>query len=415
MHRIYVSAAAVCLVAAGCSSGGDHPAIHVDHAVALADQAVHLTVTDLEPHAKVRVGAEAVDRDGKKWHAEATFTADDRGTVDLDRAEPSGGSYQKTDGMGLFWSMNPPNGDPDQQTFSPPTVDDRPVEHVDVLVRKDGHEVARTTLTREWLGRGVTTRPVTLTKDKISGVYVAPPAGQAKHPAVVLIGGSEGGVASPSSTYLLASHGYPTLALAYFHAPGLPTDLRNIPLEYFASAARWLARQPGVDPAHVVAAGGSRGTEAALLLSQNFPNLVHGAVLYAPSAKINGSFPDNQGAPWTLHGRPLPVGNEPIPVDHISGPVLAIAGTGDLLWESQYAAAQIVRELDSAHNRFPHQALVVQGAGHGVSGAPYLPHGTTLVHPVLMRPLHLGGNRAANESALRQGWARTLALLGSLS
>ena len=111
----------------------------------------------------------------------------------------------------------------------------------------------------------------------------------------MLIGGSEGGVASPSSTDLLASHGYPTLALAYFHAPGLPTDLRNIPLEYFASAARWLARQPGVDPAHVVAAGGSRGTEAALLLSQNFPNLVHGAVLYAPSAKINGSFPDNQG------------------------------------------------------------------------------------------------------------------------
>ena len=107
MYRIYRSAAVVCLVAAGCSSGpDDHPAIHVDHAVALADQAVHLTVTDLEPHAKVRVGAEAVDRDGKKWHAEATFTADDHGTVDLDRAEPSGGSYQNTDGMGLFWSMS---------------------------------------------------------------------------------------------------------------------------------------------------------------------------------------------------------------------------------------------------------------------------------------------------------------------
>jgi hypothetical protein len=107
---------AVCLVPAGCSSDADHAVIHVDHAVALADQAVHLTVTGLTSHAKVSVEAEAVDHDGRKWHGEGTFTADDHGTIDLDRAKPSGGSYQDADGMGLFWSMNPPDGDPDAQS-----------------------------------------------------------------------------------------------------------------------------------------------------------------------------------------------------------------------------------------------------------------------------------------------------------
>lgn len=417
MHRIRVGLLAtfVCLIAGGCSSGSDHAAVHVDHPVALADQAVHLTVTGLKSHAKISVGAEAVDHDGKKWHSEATFTADDQGSIDVDKAKPSDGSYQDADGMGLFWSMNPPDGDPDQQSYVPQDEDHHAVEHLDVFVSKDGKRVASTTLTRQWLGSGVTTRALSLAQDKLSGVYVAPPTGEAKHPAVVVIGGSEGGVASTTSAALLASHGYPTLALAYFHAPGLPTDLRNIPLEYFASAAQWLARQPGVDPAHVIAIGTSRGAEAALLLSQNFPNLVHGTVLYAPSAKITHSFPDENSTPWTLHGRPLPVDDEPIPVDHISGPVLAVAGAADLLWESKFAATQIVQELDAAHNRFPHQALVVEGAGHGIGGAPYLPHGTTIEHPLFKQSEQLGGTRAANESALLQGWAKTLALLASLS
>jgi dienelactone hydrolase len=411
--RASLLATAVCLLVAGCSSGADDAAIHVDHPDALADQPVHLTVTGLKPHAKTSVDAEAVDHDGKKWHAEATFTADDQGTVDLDRAKPSDGSYHDADGMGLFWSMNPPDGDPDQQVFIPPTVDGRPVEQVDVLVGKEGKVVARTTVTRQWLSPGVTTRPISLTKDKVSGLYVAPPPDHAKHPAVLVVGGSEGGLGSVSTTDLLASHGYPALAVAYFHAPGLPDDLRNIPLEYFASAVRLLARQPGVDPSHVIVVGASRGTEAALLLCQNFPSLVHGAVLYAATARINDSFPIPNGSAWTLHGRPLP--DDLIPVDQVDGPVLAVAGADDLLWMSMSAAPLIVDELDRATKRFPHQALVVPNAGHAIAGAPYLPHGTSLPHPITHQSIPLGGTRAGNEVALRQGWTRVLAMLSALA
>jgi dienelactone hydrolase len=266
---------------------------------------------------------------------------------------------------------------------------------------------ATTTITRRWLTDGVTVRQLTLSADKVDGYLFLPP-GKAKHPGVLLFGGSEGGMGSRTTASLLASHGYPVLVLAYFHDAGLPAQLKNIPLEYFASAARLLAAQQGVDK--VIAASASRGAEAALLLAQNFPTLIRGAVLWAPSATANPSFPIPDGDPWTLHGKPIESGTL-IPVDHVSGPVLAIAGSDDQLWQSATAAALISGELDAAHIRYPHQAVVYPQAGHGIAGAPYVPHGTRLPHPVIQQTIALGGTRAADESAMLQGWTRILQLL----
>jgi len=401
------------LLAPGCSSSGtEQVVVTVDQAVTLADQQVHLKISGLRPHKPVTVGAEAVDQAGKKWHGEVTFTSDDHGRVDLDTAEPSGGSYQGVDGMGLFWSMNPSDGDPEAQSFVPRTENGRPVEQVGIFVSRGGKRVASTTVTRQWMSSGVTAEQLTTAKDNLTGMYVAPAADDEKHPAVLLFGGSEGGVASPLTAALLASHGYPVLDVAYFHADGLPAELRNIPLEYFASAAQWLDKQPGVDPAHVIVMSASRGTEAALLLSDHFPALLHGAVLFAPGAAVSDSFPRPDGSAWTYRGQPVP--RDPIAVDSVDGPVLAVAGSDDLLWGSRLAAQLIMSELDQASNRFPHKAIVVDGAGHQVAGAPYLPHGTKLKHPIVGKALDYGGSRAANESALRQGWAQVLVMLSSL-
>lgn len=64
------------------------------------------------------------------------------------------------------------------------------------------------------------------------------PEGREAVGAVVLIGGSGGSepsyVAEP-----LAAEGLATLSLAYFDRPGLPNELREIPLEYFRDAL-WL-------------------------------------------------------------------------------------------------------------------------------------------------------------------------------
>ncbi|MGW7682859.1 acyl-CoA thioesterase/BAAT N-terminal domain-containing protein [Kribbella sp. NPDC054772] len=400
-----------CLVTAGCSAPG-HVAVTVDQAVTLADQQVHLKVTGLPAQKPVTVGADAVDRDGKKWHGEATFTADKHGTVDLDATKPTSGSYQDTDGMGLFWSMNPPDGSPDDQSYIPPLENGSPIEHVDVFVDRHGKHLGRTTITRTWTSPGVTAQPLTMAKDKLTGLYVAPKPDGARHPAVLFLGGSEGGMPPPASTYLLAAHGYPVLEVAYFHAAGVPQELRDIRLEYFAAAAQWLRQQPAVDPAHVVALGTSFGSEPALLVADHFPALVHGAILFAPGAAVTGSFPHPGGSAWTYRGKPLPV-DDPIPVDGVNGPVLAVAGGSDLTWASKQSAELIMQRLDEVHGKFPHTAVIVDGAGHGVGGAPYLPRGTTIDHPIV-GPFDLGGSRPANESALLQGWTKTLALLSSL-
>src|SRR5205085_4049251 len=104
----------------------------------------------------------------------------------------------------------------------------------------------------------------TLAKEGFVGTYYALPAGGAARPAVLQLGGSSGGH-SELPAAVLASHGYPTFSLAYFGEPGLPQELRAIPLEYFRSALRWLAARPGVDRRRLVVLGISRGGEGTLL------------------------------------------------------------------------------------------------------------------------------------------------------
>jgi len=197
--------------------------------------------------------------------------------------------------MGLFWSMNPAEGDPKLQSFIPPAKDHGPTAEVQVSVRADTKTLANAT--RQWLSRGVTTKTLTTAADRVGGLALSSAPGHSKHPAVLEFGGSEGGLGGLSTASLPASHGYPTLAVAYFHADGLPDSLKNIPLEYFATAARLLAKQPGVDPEHLIALSASRGTEAALLLAQTFPSW-YTALSCAPRARRSTA--PFEGSHWSL-------------------------------------------------------------------------------------------------------------------
>ncbi|AUG76753.1 hypothetical protein CFP65_1882 [Kitasatospora sp. MMS16-BH015] len=401
--------------AAGCSTRGSDrdAAIEVDAPTALMDTAVHLRVTGLTAGEQVTVHSQAKDQLGKEWHGEADLRADGHGRIELDTAEPAGGTYQAADGMGLFWSMTPQDGegDPESTSFRPPIADPHGYR-VTVTVSAHGQQLASRALTRQWIGVGVTHRELTLAADHVVGELYLPAPGTPRHPAVLVFGGSDGGNSKLFEAAMLASHGYPALSLGYFGLPGLPAKLEDVPLEYFAAAARLLAAQPGVDPAHVLAMGTSRGSEAALLLAERYPDLVHGAVVYAPSAQVVPGFPDEGTTAWTDGGKPVPQGD--IPLDRVSGPVLALAGWEDQVWAAGAAAGQIDRTLSAAANRYPHQALVYPAAGHGVGTLPYLPTGTSLVHPVLDKLASLGGSRPANAAAKAAGWPKVLAMLAAL-
>jgi BAAT / Acyl-CoA thioester hydrolase C terminal len=143
------------------------------------------------------------------------------------------------------------------------------------------------------------------------------------------------------------------MALAYFRAPGLPRELKDIPLEYFARALRRLRSRPDVDPNRVAVIGISRGGEAALLIGATYPRLVHGVVALVPSNVVNPS-PDGRSTSWTLNGRAVPqvrpeefgdpdptsTPDAVIPAERITGPVLTASGGLDDLWPSyKYTAA----------------------------------------------------------------------------
>jgi dienelactone hydrolase len=413
--RIRVVAAL--LIAAACGSAGcsqqhsGHAVISVDAPTALADRSVQLKISELAPRDKVTVSATALDYLHTQWRSQAAFRADSRGVVDLGHARPLSGTYSDVDGMGLLWSMNPPADNAQQAGFVPIFPENQPAYDVQITVTAHGHRLAGQTLTRQWLASGVSHKTLTIATDKVAGELFLPPPGTPRHPAVLLLGGSEGGNSGVFEASLLASHGYPALSVAYFREPGLPSTLQNIPLEYFTRAAGSLAAQPDVDPAHLVVQGSSRGSEAALLLAQHYPDLIHGVIVYSPSDRTNLGFP-NGGTAWTDHGHPIDLGT--IPLDHVNGPLLAIAGAQDKLWGSVLAVQEIMGQLDLDHDHFVHQSLIYQGAGHGVGTFPYLSGSTQSRSPVTGQLLTLGGSRAGNAAAKEQGWLKALAFLADL-
>jgi hypothetical protein len=200
----------------------------------------HVTVSGLAARQQVIATLVSTDSKGVHWRSTTKFRADRHGRLVLDEVAL----------MGAMAPLNPaPAG-----LYS---WDDRPRSfelHVagaslTIMCRRTRHPVTVTPVTVEGL---------------VGNYYTAGLPG--RHSAVVLIGGSEGGLGGYLTGRVLAGHGYPVLALAYFKAKGLPSTLNHVPLEYFGTALRWLGKQPGVDAAHLIVDGTSRGGEAALLI-----------------------------------------------------------------------------------------------------------------------------------------------------
>jgi dienelactone hydrolase len=397
----------VLVLATGCS--GPAPAanavIEVDHPVAPADVLLHVRITGLGAGQRVTVSADARDSSDRELLGFATFHADARGVVDLATAKPSGGSYRQPEAMGLFWSMVATDSEP-------PLFRPHPTQDISVIVRDGGgRTLATRVIERVYLAAGVTKRYLFVPQDGLFGHYYAPAPSAGPRPAVLLMGGAEGGLGAylDVAAGLLASHGFPALAVAYFGVSGLPPELANVPLEYFARALAWLRDQPGVDRAHVYAYGDSRGSEAALLLGVHRPDLVQGVVALVPSNVVHCSFPDCTGPAWTLGGAPLPYTSQfdgpvptddpaaVIPVERIEGPVLLVCAEGDFVWPSCPYAGAIDQRLTSSADPHPHVLLAYQGADHNVGWlAPDQPD--TVIGDALGKA---------------DAWPRLLTLLGS--
>ncbi|WP_326656137.1 acyl-CoA thioesterase/bile acid-CoA:amino acid N-acyltransferase family protein [Streptomyces sp. NBC_00385] len=410
--RYRAVAVACCLTLSGagaCSSGPQHStraSIQVDRAESLADGAVRVRVSGLRPNEEVTLTAGAADYRGAPWASQAVVTADDAGTVDLNRARSRSGTYRGVDGMGLFWSMTPQQKGAGKETFASKPPEQQASFKVTLAVKAGGKRIATRSLTRTWMSEGTTYQALRGDRNGLYGALYLPAPHSPRRAPVLTIGGSEGGTSNRLAAALLASHGHPVLALCYFGCPGRPESLENIKLEYFATAARFLDRQYGTKSAKPAVIGVSRGTEAAQLLAHAYPGLVGDVVLYAPSRNTTPGFP--HGIAWTRNDKPVDL--TPIPLDDVKGSVLAIAGDDDRLWQSADAARSIGDDQSGPGSR--REALVYKKAGHAIGWYPYSPSARYAMNRMSNRYMDLGGTSAGNAHAQADGWPRVLRLLG---
>jgi dienelactone hydrolase len=421
---VVVTLTLIAFVQAGCGSShagaGRRGVVRATPASGVFDEPVHILVTHVGADRELTVRLQSVDATGALFSAQATFRSNGAGEVDLASAPASGGGfYAGVDPMGLIDSMQPASGGTALYRWNGA----RPRRFV-ITVSEGRSRVASGGFTRRGAAPGVSVRAESIAATGFYGQFWAPPPGTPRHAAVLEFGGSEGrlSVSGRLIGAALASAGYPTLDIAYFGEPGLPATLTDVPLEYFARALRWLARQPQVLKGQTYVLGGSRGSEAALLLGAHYPTLVHGVIANSPSDVSFGSFPRGGSAAWTLHGRPvayaraIPSPNVPaadsaaaIPVAEIRGPVFLDCGTDDQVWSSCAYALRIERHLTAARFAYPHVLYRYQGAGHYVNGlVPYQP-GEIVAE--LAKPIGSGDTLLADANAHARLWPQLLGFL----
>lgn len=349
-----------------------------------------MLVTGLHPRQKVALVTQTRDAAGKRWRSRLVYRASARGVVDT------------RGGMRPFWALEPLLKPREPAPFFP-TVGPATVA---IRVVAGRHSVTRGTLVRQ-AGANITRRDSTLTGGLV-GAYFAP-SGGARGPAVLQLGGAQGSFGYLPAA-LLAGHGYATLSLAYFGEPGLPKTLKDVPLEYFAKAIRWLGEQTGVDPRRIVLLGVGRGAEAALLVAATYPDLVRDVIASSPSADVLGGIPGPSAA-WTLDGKPVPEG--PIPVWQIAGRVLAFGGGKDLAYSSAYAVPELA-ERAHEHGRANVDARVYPDAGAGVGFAiPNLPTYGRVIK-LGNHYIGVGGTPGANARAWSASWPLVLRFIRNL-
>ena len=421
------------------------PEILVDRPDALVDTPLQIRLEGFPPRQSVTVVATMHALDATTWQSRAVFVSDGAGSVDVSTTAPESGSYQGISAMGLFWAMERLPG----ERTAPPPESVMLAWRVSLkAVAPDGTQ-AENTVTRRLAGPGVSRRVVR--ESGVVGTLFLPP-GSGRRPAIIVLGGSSGGVWEARAA-LLASRGYAALALGYFRMPGLPQGLVNIPLEYFENAIRWMRGQDWLGDDLLAVIGSSRGGELALLLGATSTE-VNAVIACVPSGVLHGPFgPSESGdarprAAWTYRSSPLAylqqsnrtgdpaavdrraeelvetplylawlrdtaaVERSSIPVERIKGPVLLISGKDDAIWPS-FPMAELARRRLEAHRhpfRFAH--LAYERAGHSIF-APYSPTTTStpFTHPVDGKRYALGGSPRGNADAAADSWPRILKFL----
>ena len=443
MHWMLAPAWAWCSVA-GAQQFDVAPARPV-----LIGEAVQLGLSGLPKDADITISAQRAVREFtgalRLYTAQARYTSSAVGKLDLVTAAPlPGGSYTGADLRGLFWAMRPAQ---DQPATLPPEGD------VQLEARQGDAILARHTLRLQLALPAVQSRPAA----PFPGAVYASLPGTVKRPALILLGGSEGGTFITREAPVWASRGYAVLALPYYspsgwsaqgptppELPTLPPAFTDIPVDRLQQARDWLVGQADVDATRIGVMGTSKGAEFALLAASRMA-WIKAVVAIVPSDVVwEGWGPGVesgqragfawQGKPYDFvpykdfdkefagfatgadvkirrpqdAGRAANPGRVPaarIRVEDIAAPVLVAGGHDDQVWDSGGMAEAIAKTR--AAKGLDTVALVYRDAGHFLGGQGWSP--TTQYND---GPSKVGGTPQATASAQAEVFAQTQAFLG---
>lgn len=424
------------------------PRIEITPNPAFIDQPIKILLRDFPARRPLAVQLAFTDRLGY-WQSHADFLTDRHGNADLATQAPISGTYRHADPGGLFWSLKLVGSNSPTQGFTNTGSSSSSGWHLTLSASVNGGTAVTATIDRLFLSPGV--RQIQVREHGLRGTLFLP-AGKGPWPAVIVVGGSGGGLPGNQAEFL-AAKGYAAFALAYFNYQDLPTSLENIPLEYFQTAIHWLQARDDIRPNSIAVLGTSRGGELALLLGATFPE-IHAVVAISGSSVLWGGLGTNADSylqpAWTWQGKPLlfmdsshpsreqqekfqrlekqnslayapwfqvllddkaAAARASIPVEKINGPVMLISGKADELWPSTEMADMVMKRLKQARHPFPDRHLAYPGAGHALSFPNTPTTLTTIVHPVTKDKLAMGGDPEHIAAAATDAWPRIVKFL----
>ncbi len=400
---------------------------------ALINEPIFIRAAGFEPAQNVTLRVCMTDDDNQLWASEATFIADNGGTIDLHTQKPLSGGYDNIDGMGLFWSMSNIPATRIESSFVRSQSDPFQAHLIAEIDRK---VVAAQTF--PIYRNGPDTVELPIKEGGIEGILIKP-ADADPQPGIITLSGSEGGLGFLDHARFLAKNGFTVLSLAYFNYGALPSDLGDIPLEYFEAAIAWMQSQESVDKERIGAMGLSRGGELVLQLGSMFPQL-KAIVAYVPGHVR--FWAEHDGPTWTYKGKPLdyipfqltpeeintiydkaPYNTTPqflgsinnatnaekavIPVENTNGPVLLFSGEDDCMWPSTFMSEKVIERLKQHNHPFSFRHISYKDAGHEIYSV-YLPNDTNAFHPVTGMTFLMGGTHKGNAYAAIDSLTKTL-------
>ena len=349
----------------------------------------------------------------KPLHAWADFIADSNGTVEVWRASPLAGTYAGIDPYGLLWSGRPIGGAA-VDFFLPNGFDSVGLRDGEarILLTVDGVSVAADSVAF-MTPEGLTIENVS--SGRLNGVYAAPDDGE-KHPALILLHGSEGGSADAARELAVrfAGQGYAAFAFNYFawdlaNLEGVPNAHVNQPVEMIGVVRDWLATRPEADVERLGLYGHSKGAEYAEVAAIRLPWIKAVAACVPTDVVWQGygigdernrsnSFgaPPDQYSSFSWQGAPLPyvpldgdrsayptntdfyeakraefpthASEAAIPIDQANARFLWLGAERDEVWASGTMAAELDRRMTEAGEGAKSELHVYTAAGHAICG-----------------------------------------------